>query len=296
MFSSPTRHERDAITPPSPSSAIDATAVETSATVLPHAPVKAARTAGGRQAPLGRPTDHRQAEIGTFQSNTTRRSSRCGCPKKAAIDAAAKANATELPRAPAKLFMMPFTPITKRSGKRSKESPCDHQHLTHQEHNQCGFCGGEFPSRSILFRHLRLSCDPPVPPGMMPLDNCTGSSSKTLRCTNKYNIEALCAAPPEALAHSPSQMPLGCPVAPPISASRELHKDCGSGGGGGVALRARAARAPKASSCATSCVTSSATSCAASCAASFAYPRMYVRMPLHILRSRTFGRRPRTPG
>ena len=27
-------------------------------------------------------------------------------------------------------------------------------------------------------------------------------------------IEALCAAPPEALTHSPSQMPLSCPVAP----------------------------------------------------------------------------------
>jgi len=75
------------------------------------------------------------------------------------------------------------------------------------------------------------------------------------------NIEALCAAPPEVLAHSPSQMPLSCPVAP--ATQRELHKD-GGGGGGGVAGRARAARAPKAKSCATSCGTSSATSCAAS--------------------------------
>jgi len=33
------------------------------------------------------------------------------------------------------------------------------------------------------------------------------------------NIEALCAAPPEALAHSPSLMPLSCPVAPHLSAS-----------------------------------------------------------------------------
>jgi len=72
------------------------------------------------------------------------------------------------------------------------------------------------------------------------------------------NIEALCAAPPEALAHSPSKMPLSCPVAPP--SQRELHKD----GGGGVAMRARAARAPKAKSCATSCGTSSTTPCAAS--------------------------------
>ena len=69
------------------------------------------------------------------------------------------------------------------------------------------------------------------------------------------NIEALCA---EALAHSPSQMPLSCPVASP--SQRELHKD-GGGGGGGVAMRARAARAPKTKSCATSCGTSSATPC-----------------------------------
>jgi len=47
------------------------------------------------------------------------------------------------------------------------------------------------------------------------------------------NIKALCAAPPEALAHSPSQMPLSCPVAPP--SQREMHKD-GGGGGGGVAM------------------------------------------------------------
>ena len=32
--------------------------------------------------------------------------------------------------------------------------------------------------------------------------------------TRTINIEALCAAPPEALPHSPSQMPLSCPVAP----------------------------------------------------------------------------------
>jgi len=74
------------------------------------------------------------------------------------------------------------------------------------------------------------------------------------------NTEALCAAPPEVLAHSPSQMPLSCPVAPPFQ--RELHQ--GGGGGGGVAMRARAARAPKAKSCATSSGTSSATPCAAS--------------------------------
>ena len=68
----------------------------------------------------------------------------------------------------------------------------------------------------------------------------------------QINIEALCAAAPEASAYSLSQMPLSCPVAPP--SQRELHKD-GGGGGGGVARRARAARAPKARSCATSCGT-----------------------------------------
>ena len=33
------------------------------------------------------------------------------------------------------------------------------------------------------------------------------------------NIEALCAAPPEALTHSLSQMPLSCPVAPQAARS-----------------------------------------------------------------------------
>jgi len=75
------------------------------------------------------------------------------------------------------------------------------------------------------------------------------------------NIEALCAAPAEALAHGPSQMPQSCPVAPP--SQRELHKDGGSGDGG-VAGGARATQAPKAKSHATSCGTSSVAPCAAS--------------------------------
>ena len=78
----------------------------------------------------------------------------------------------------------------------------------------------------------------------------TSRISPPLQMRKSVNIKALCAAPP-------SQMPLSCPVAPP--SQRELHKD-GSGGGGGIARRARAARAPKARSCATS----SATPCAAS--------------------------------
>ena len=75
------------------------------------------------------------------------------------------------------------------------------------------------------------------------------------------------AAPPGALAHSPSQMPLSCPVAPP--SQREMHKD-GGGGGGGVAMSARAARAPKPKSCAASCGKPSATPSAAFCVASLA--------------------------
>ena len=60
--------------------------------------------------------------------------------------------------------------------------------------------------------------------------------------SSQINIGALCAAPPEALAHSPSQMPLSCPVAPP--SQRELHKDGAGDGGVGVARR-RAPRSPK---------------------------------------------------
>ena len=80
------------------------------------------------------------------------------------------------------------------------------------------------------------------------------SISFIIRKAIRIYIEALCAAPPEALAHSRSQMPLSCPVllpkrqmplscpvAPPYQ--RGLHKD-GGGGGGGVVGRARAARAP----------------------------------------------------
>ena len=51
------------------------------------------------------------------------------------------------------------------------------------------------------------------------------------------NIEALCAAPPEASAHSPSQMPLSCPVAPPSQC--KLHKDRGA-----AAVAWRGGRAP----------------------------------------------------
>ena len=79
--------------------------------------------------------------------------------------------------------------------------------------------------------------------------------------THITNIEALCAALPETLAHSPSQMSLSCLVAPP--SQRKLHKDGGCGGGG-EARSVRAAWAPKAKSCVASCGASSATPCAVS--------------------------------
>ena len=44
------------------------------------------------------------------------------------------------------------------------------------------------------------------------------------RAVRKLKIETLCAAPPEALTHSSSQMPLSCPVAPP-AARRLAHAD-----------------------------------------------------------------------
>ena len=74
-------------------------------------------------------------------------------------------------------------------------------------------------------------------------------------------IEALCAAPPEALA-SPNQTPLRCRILPPSQRVASCAKMTGGGDGGGFARRARAARTPKAKSCAASCGTSSATSCA----------------------------------
>ena len=111
-------------------------------------------------------------------------------------------------------------------------------------------------------------------PQLASLSLSLSRACSPLYLSRNIDIEALCAAPPEALAHSPSkmplscqvappkrQMPLSCPVAPP--SQRELHKD-GGGGGDGVARRARAARAPKAQSCAMFSATPSATPCAAS--------------------------------
>jgi len=49
-----------------------------------------------------------------------------------------------------------------------------------------------------------------------------GGSSSSPAPLESTNIEALCAAPQEALAYSPSQMQLSCPVAP--ASQRELHK------------------------------------------------------------------------
>ena len=70
------------------------------------------------------------------------------------------------------------------------------------------------------------------------------------------DIEARCAAPPEALAHSPSQMPLSCPVAPP--SQRELQRRRRRRWWRGE--ENRAARIPKTRSCATSSAVSCATS------------------------------------
>ena len=95
------------------------------------------------------------------------------------------------------------------------------------------------------------------------------------------NIEAFCAVPPKATAHSPCQMPLSCPVAP--LSQRELHKDGGGGGGGGVARRARAARVPKAGSSAALSATSCATCLSFTCrlrAALGAACVCWVRVPL----------------
>ena len=59
-------------------------------------------------------------------------------------------------------------------------------------------------------------------PGACPGLRCTPGLrvgwSQLLGCTN-MSIVALCAAPPEALAHSPSQMPLSCPVVPQAARS-----------------------------------------------------------------------------
>ena len=68
----------------------------------------------------------------------------------------------------------------------------------------------------------------------------------------EMNIEALCAAPPEALAHSPSQMPLSCPVAPHLISASCTKTAAAAVVASGEARKARGARAPKASSCTTS--------------------------------------------
>ena len=55
------------------------------------------------------------------------------------------------------------------------------------------------------------------------LPSCAVDKSPSYLRRGLINIEALCAAPPEAFARSPSQMPLSCPVALP--SQRELNKD-----------------------------------------------------------------------
>jgi len=83
----------------------------------------------------------------------------------------------------------------------------------------------------------------------MPPAFCTEKS-------NSINIEALCAALPEALDRSPSQMPLNCAVVPPYQ--RELLQRRRRWRWWRGEEGARATRAPKARSCATSCGASSA--------------------------------------
>ena len=70
----------------------------------------------------------------------------------------------------------------------------------------------------LTYAHLGL------PAAVLPLPSISIISQPTQlpASISTMNIEALCAAPPEALAHSPSQIPLSCPVAPP--SQRELHQ------------------------------------------------------------------------
>ena len=69
-----------------------------------------------------------------------------------------------------------------------------------------------------------LSCSAQVRCGAQPV---VLEPTPQVSNNNQMNIEALCAAPPEALAHSPSQMPLSCPVAP---GRPKLMPGCGPAG------------------------------------------------------------------
>jgi len=114
-----------------------------------------------------------------------------------------------------------------------------------------------FPRRTPLLLEVPLPLAPCV---VAPVGAAAPAAVDEHRGALRGNPESACPQQPE-----PNATEL--PSCAPISASRELRKDCG-GGGGDVARRARAARAPEAKSCnksfRTSCDTSPATSCAAS--------------------------------
>jgi len=74
--------------------------------------------------------------------------------------------------------------------------------------------------------------------------------------------DALRGTPGSVCPQPEPRTPLSCPIAPPFQ--RELLKD-GGGGGSGVARRARAARVPKAKSCAASFTCSSLTCSSFTC-------------------------------
>jgi len=81
--------------------------------------------------------------------------------------------------------------------------------------------GGSKPGSELESRHRASSYSRFVE--VLQVPSQVGDLGSAAAPVPLINIEALCAAPPEASAHSPSQMPLSCPVAPP--SQREMHKD-----------------------------------------------------------------------
>ena len=72
----------------------------------------------------------------------------------------------------------------------------------------------------FVVKILRRPCDrfPRRSPGSWtPPQPVLAGGAVRLGVAEIMKIEALCAAPPESLTHSPSQMPLSCPVAPQVA-------------------------------------------------------------------------------